>query len=100
MPNNININDTVKLYPKDEATYEYALLCEYPAKVINIEFDPETNKVEWVGLEFDFDIDAKLMGKTGDKEDKWSSYDGCKHTGTLGKCAWYDANIYKFEKIN
>ena len=84
---NISIGDTVKFYPKDGAVYAYALLCEYPAKVINIEFDPETNEVEWVGLEFDFDIDAKLMEKTGDKANSWSSRNACNYTGTLGKCA-------------
>lgn len=96
---NISIGDTVKFYPTHPTPDTYDLLCEYTAKVINIEFDPECDKVVWVGLEFDFDIDAKLMEKTGDKENKWSSCDACNHTGTLSKCAWYSADIYKFEKI-
>lgn len=99
MPNNISINDTVKLYPKNAAAYEYALLCEYPAKVINIEFDPETNEVEWVGLEFDFYIDEKIKEKL-DRYGRWFSVDACNHTGTLGKCAWYNINCYGFEKIS
>ena len=99
MPNNISINDTVKLYPKDVTTHEYALLCEYPAKVINIEFDPETNKVEWVGLEFDFYIDEKIKEKAG-YDGSWFSSNACNHTGTLGKCAWYDTDSYDFEKIS
>lgn len=99
MTNNININDTVKLYPKDAAVYEYALLCEYPAKVINIEFDPETNVVEWVGLEFDFYIDEKIKEKL-DRYGHWFSDDACNHTGTLGKCAWYNTDSYDFEKIS
>ena len=98
MLNNISINDTVKLYPKDVATYGYALLCEYPAKVINIEFDPETNEVEWVGLEFDFYIDEKIKEKVG-RDGSWFSGDACNHTGTLGKCAWYNTDSYDFEKI-
>lgn len=96
---NISIGDTVKLYPKDDATYEYALLCEYPAKVINIEFDPETNEVEWVGLEFDFYIDEKIKEKAG-YDGSWFSDDACNHTGTLGKCAWYGTDSYGFEKIS
>lgn len=96
---NISIGDIVKFSPTHPTPDTYDLLCEYPAKVVNIEFDSEDDKVVWIGLEFDFDIDIKLMEKTGDKEDKWSSCDGCKHTGTLGKCAWYSVDIYKFEKI-
>lgn len=72
--------------------------CEYPAKVINIEFDPETNEVEWVGLEFDFYIDEKIKEKAGYNE-SWFSEDACNHTGTLGKCAWYNIDSYDFEKI-
>lgn len=96
---NISIGDTVKLYPKDAATHVYALLCEYPAKVINIEFDPETNEVEWVGLEFDFYIDEKIKEKA-DCDESWFSNDACNHTGTLGKCAWYNIDSYDFEKIS
>lgn len=96
---NISIGDTVKLYPKDAAVHEYALLCKYPAKVINIEFDPETNEVEWVGLEFDFYIDEKIKEKTG-YDGSWFSDDACNHTGTLGKSAWYDTGTYDFEKIS
>ena len=96
---NISIGDTVKLYPKDTASYGYALLCEYPAKVINIEFDPETNEVEWVGLEFDFYIDDKIKEKLS-CDGRWFSDDACNHTGTLGKCAWYDTVSYDFEKIS
>lgn len=95
----ISIGDTVRFYSKDDAVYAYALLCEYPAKVINIEFDPETNKVEWVGLEFDFYIDEKIKEKTGYNE-SWFSGDACNHTGTLGKCAWYGTDSYDFEKIS
>ena len=91
---NISIGDTVKFYSKDGAVYAYALLCEYPAKVINIEFDPEANEVKWVGLEFDFNIDEKI------NDGSWFSSDACNHTGTLGKCAWYNADNYDFEKIS
>ena len=96
---NIRIGDTVKFHPKDTAYYWYALLCEYPAKVINIEFNPETNIVEWVGLEFDFDIDEKIKEKAS-CDGSWFSGDACNHTGTLGKCAWYDIDGYDFEKIS
>lgn len=97
---NISIGDTVKFCPTHPTPDTYDLLCEYPAKVINIEFDPETNEVVWVGLEFDFDIDIKLMEKTGDKESMWSSCNGCNHTGVLGRSVWYNADAYSFEKIN
>lgn len=94
---NISIGDTVKIYSTHSTPNIYDLLCEYPAKVINIEFDPETSKVEWVGLEFDFDIDDKIKEKLS-CDDHWFSDDACNHTGTLGKCAWYDTDGYEFEK--
>ena len=99
MVNNISISDTVKIYPTHSTPNIYDLLCEYPTKVINIEFDPETNEVVWVGLEFDFDIDDKIKEKLS-CDGRWSSDNACNHTGTLGKCAWYNIEGYEFEKIS
>ena len=96
---NISIGDIVKFCPTHPALDDYDLLCEYQARVINIEFDPETNEVEWVGLEFDFYIDEKIKEKAG-YDGSWFSSNACNHTGTLGKCAWYDTDSYDFEKIS
>ena len=96
---NISIGDTVKFCPTHPIPDTYDLLCEYPARVINIEFDTETNEVVWVGLEFDFDIEEKIKEKTG-YDGSWSSNDACNHTGAFGKCAWYDTDGYEFERIS